>query len=94
MNKALLTIASIVFAGTASASNLFLDSPNDRYSGSGSSTALSTAVQPGVGDTYGGNAFERNDQLGLASTSHSIANGSGDAYASPIPNVEQNLLTW
>ncbi len=94
MKKSLLTIASIIFAGTASASNLFLDSPNDRYSGTGSSFTVSTAVQPGIGDTYGGNAFERNDQLGLASTSGSIPNGRGDAYASPIPNVEQNLLTW
>ncbi len=94
MKKTLLTIASLVFAGSASASNPFTDGSEDRYSGMGSSTTLATAVQPGIGDTYGGNVFERNDQLGLASGSSSISNGSGDAYASPIPNVQRNQLTW
>ena len=58
------------------------------------STTLATAVQPGIGDTYGGNVFERNDQLGLTGSSGGISNGSGDAYASPIPNAQRNQLTW
>ncbi len=94
MNKTLLTIAGVIFAGSTSASNLFTDGSEDQYSGTGSSKSLATAIQPGIGDNYGGNVFERNDHLGLSSGSSSISNGGGDAYASPIPNVQRNQLTW
>lgn len=94
MKKTLLTIASVVFAGTASAANPFLEGPNDRYSGTGDSLSVATAVQPGVGDSYGGNVFSHNDLLGLKRQSHDIPKGTGDSYGSAIPNVEEGTLRW
>lgn len=93
MKKITLTIASLFFAGAANA-NLFLDGPNDRYSGLSDSHAIATASQPGVGDSYGGNIFEGNHLAGFSANSGSVEEGRGDAYASPIPNVESGDLTW
>ncbi len=94
MKTTLLTIASMILAGSAGASNMFLEDSRDRYSGLDSSASIATAVQPGVGDSYGGNVFERNDGSGLASTSGDIPKGEGASYGSAIPNVEQGLLRW
>ncbi len=93
MKKITLTIASLLFAGAANA-NLFLEGPNDRYSGLSDSRTAPTAVQPGVGDSYGGNIFERSHLAGFNSGSGQQNDGRGDAYASPIPNVETGDLTW
>jgi len=93
MKKTMLTIASLVFASAANA-NLFLDGPNDRYSGMSDSTSAPTASQPGIGDTYGGNVFEQSHLAGVAQESGRISSGTGDAYASPIPNVGSGDLTW
>ncbi len=94
MKKTMITIASMIFAGSAGASNMFLEDSRDRYSGLNSSTSVATAVQPGVGDSYGGNIFERNDGFGLASTAGDVPAGAGDSYGSSIPNVEQGQLSW
>jgi len=93
MTKTILTIASLVFAGAASA-NPFLEDQNDRYSGMSDSSSAPTASQPGIGDSYGGNVFELSHLVGVAQGSGRVHLGSGDAYASPIPNVESGDLTW
>ncbi len=93
MKNTTLTIASLFFAGAANA-NLFLDGPNDRYSGLSDSRSVPTASQPGVGDSYGGNVFESSHLAGFSPSSGSIEDGRGDAYGSPIPNVESGDLTW
>ncbi len=94
MKKTVLTIASMVLAGTASAANPFLEGPNDRYSGMSDSLSVATAVQPGVGDSYGGSVFEHNDLLGLKRGSHDTPKGTGASYGSAIPNVEDGTLRW
>ena len=93
MKKTTLTIATLIFAGAANA-NLFLDGPNDRYGGLSDSRSAPTAAQPGVGDSYGGNVFERNHLAGFSTGSGQLEEGRGDSYASPIPNVESGDLTW
>ena len=93
MKKTTLTIATLFFAGAANA-NLFLDGPNDRYSGLQDSRSAPTAVQPGVGDSYGGNLFEQSHLVGFSNSTESLEEGRGDAYASPIPNVESGDLSW
>jgi hypothetical protein len=93
MKKTILTIASLVFVGAASA-NPFLEDQHDRYSGMSDNSSAPTASQPGTGDSYGGNVFEQTHLAGVGQGSGRIPMGSGDAYGSPIPNVESGDLTW
>lgn len=98
MKKTLLTIASLAFAGAASAADPFaspfLSGTPDLYSGMNESASVPTAQQPGIGDSYGGNIFEGNDLLGVARVPGNIPRGTNDAYGSPIPNVEAGQLDW
>lgn len=93
MKKTVLTIASLVFVGAASA-NPFLQDQNDRYSGMSDSSSAPTASQPVTGDSYGGNVYEQTHLADVAQGSRRVPLGSGDAYGSPIPNVESGDLTW
>ncbi len=99
MNKTLLAFAIMTASGIASASAFFEDRAPfnenpDLYGGSGASAMLHTAQQPGVGDTYGGSVFNNTELMGTDGSRHHPFPGTGDAYGSPIPNVEEGTLNW
>jgi len=66
----------------------------DLYNGLSDSSMVRTAVQPGIGDTYGGSVFNHTDLIGTEAASRGVVSGTGNAYGSPIPNVEQGTLNW
>ena len=99
MKKITVTLASLILTGSAFAydfpNNIVYQGNEDLYDGFDDSASAPSAVQPGIGDSYGGNIFEGTGLSGLVSRlSVETTNGSNGAYASPIPNVVDGSLDW
>ncbi|MCG7897729.1 MAG: hypothetical protein JAY85_04640 [Candidatus Thiodiazotropha weberae] len=84
MNKIILTAAMILSTNLyAGAFDVTGQNP-DLYEGTAESTQLATAVQPGIGDSYGSSILHTG---GYADTRHTTQNGVDEGYGSILIDV-------
>jgi hypothetical protein len=88
--KTLLTVSALLLSGNLYAGiySGFGDVGNsDIYRGNEDSSSLPTAVQPGIGDSYGSAVLKS----GFADRASSDSNGSNDAYGSVLLDVGHSI---
>ncbi|MGD2118912.1 MAG: hypothetical protein PVG66_11170 [Chromatiales bacterium] len=74
MNKYIVGIIALSLSGLASASPFDVTGDNpDLYDGSSYSNDIPTAVQPGVGDSYGGSVYDHSFLQGLKQSPRAMA---------------------
>ncbi|MEW8627517.1 MAG: hypothetical protein AB2551_17350 [Candidatus Thiodiazotropha sp.] len=84
MKKIVLTAAMILSTNLyAGAFDVTGQNP-DLYAGTADSTQLATAVQPGIGDSYGSSILHSG---GYAETRHTVQNGLDEGYGSILIDV-------
>jgi hypothetical protein len=88
--KAITLTAALLLSGNLYAGiySGFGDVGNsDIYRGNEDSSSLPTAVQPGIGDSYGSAVLKS----GFADRASSASHGSNDAYGSVLLDVGHNV---
>jgi hypothetical protein len=84
--KKMIMILAMLVSNTIYASAFDVTGNNpDLYDGLPSSTSLPTAIQPGIGDSYGSSIL--NSGLGYAKTSDTIQAGLDEGYGSILIDV-------
>jgi hypothetical protein len=85
MNKLIITLTMIMSGNIyASAFDVTGNNP-DLYDGFSDSTSLPTAIQPGIGDSYGSSIL--NSGKGYAKTTDTIQGGLDEGYGSILIDV-------
>ncbi|MEL0585119.1 MAG: hypothetical protein AAES65_09625 [Candidatus Thiodiazotropha sp. (ex. Lucinoma kazani)] len=91
--KMILATAAMILSANLYASSYdelhgIIDGNHDFYIGASHSTSLPTAVQPGIGDQYGG-SFLHSD--GVVNTRQAVRRGYSDGYGSSLIDVNASL---
>ncbi|MES9940851.1 MAG: hypothetical protein ABW104_02730 [Candidatus Thiodiazotropha sp. 6PLUC2] len=89
--KTLIITAAMILSSNLYAGGFDVTGQNpDLYDGHVNSTRLATAVQPGIGDSYGNSILHSG---GYAKTSHRVQGGVDEGYGSILIDVG-TPLNW
>ncbi|MCU7906019.1 MAG: hypothetical protein KZQ76_09185 [Candidatus Thiodiazotropha sp. (ex Epidulcina cf. delphinae)] len=84
MKKVIVTAAMILSTNLYAGAFDVTGNNHDLYDGFADSTKLPTAVQPGIGDSYGSSILHSG---GYADSPHTVQNGIDEGYGSILIDV-------
>ncbi|MCU7920647.1 MAG: hypothetical protein KZQ99_18375 [Candidatus Thiodiazotropha sp. (ex Dulcina madagascariensis)] len=88
MKKVIVTAAMILSTNLYASAFDVTGNNHDLYDGFAGSTKLPTAVQPGIGDSYGSSILHSG---GYADTKHTFHGGIDEGYGSILIDVGSSL---